>query len=310
MVDQKEKTLSYRRAEWLDNKGGLTLEKCLRDAHKNLKNISERTISYGGHEMTSAAQKDRAGGLLLHLTSDTPGEAASVVPKVAPTSQQLDLLTAQPPRDGEWLDGDAFLFVQDDHVCLCTTGIRDGSIDFFLREFFRKANLRKDSDQFLLMKVADITALKLLHNQGVDEIEMRASLFKATAEYEKRKSQAYGGLGAAGKFFKSLLKKSNDYTHDSLRVGVTLKVDRRFSKSIKLGEKRIEEIAASIVKNSQAGDDFAIITKTGQRIGPKEIFIRSKVPIDAEGKTVNRDKAWVELEKFFKMLKSTGAVEQ
>lgn len=311
MVDQKEKTLSYRRAEWLVEDGGLTLEKCLRDAHNNLKTIPERTIKAGGQELKSAKHADATGGgLFVHVTVETPGEDASVVPKVSPTSQELDLQTQAPPPGGEWLDGDAFLLVKGDHVCMCATGVRDGSIGFFLREFFKKAGLRKDSTRFELMKVADISKLRLLRDQGVDELEMRASMYKATLDYENRKNETFGGLGAAGRFFKSLLNKSNDYTPDSLRVMVSLKVDRRFSKTIALGEKRLEDLAANVLKNEKVDDDFAIITKTGQRIGPKEIFVRTHVMIDGDGKTVNRDKAWLELRRFFKMLKDTGAVEQ
>jgi hypothetical protein len=91
---------------------------------------------------------------------------------------------------------------------------------------------------------------------------------------------------------------------------ITLKVDRRFGKEISIGEKRIEAMAADVVKNSDEVDDFVIVTKTGQKISPREIFMRSKVSIDADGKTVNRDKAWRELLVFFNQLTNGGVLEQ
>jgi hypothetical protein len=312
MADKKEKTVSYRRAIWVDSVSGIDLEWCIREAHAKLKTVDERTIGYSGTLTRSAKQKnvrsDGNGGLLLHLVTDTPGEAASVVPKVPARSTDLDLKTEAPPPDGEWLDGDAFIFVKGDHLCFCATGMRDGAISWFLHELFKKAKIRKDSNRFDLAKAADVTKLRLLHSQGVKEIEIKAMVSRATAHYEKRKATTYGALGAAGKFLKTIWQAPNDYTDDSLKVILSLKVDRRFN-GIKLGEKRIEQLGADIVKNTEKGDDFSILTKTGQRITQSEIFIRSKVLIDGEGKTVKRDKAWNELVAFFKVLTSSGAVE-
>jgi hypothetical protein len=308
---KRDKTVSYRRAEWLTGVMGLTLQKCLADALANQKTIDDRTIVKGGTHTRIAKHKPvPSGGLFVHITSDTPGEAASVVPKALPTASELDLKIEQAPDDGEWLDGDAFLYVYGDHVCMCSTAIRDSTIQNYLFELFKKAKLRKDSIRFQLMKAADITKLKMLHNQGVKELEIRGTLYKVTADFEKRKAKVAGGLGAVGKHIANFFKKPNDVTPDALRVMITLKVDRRYGKGISLGEKRIEAMAADVVKNSADVDDFVIVTKTGQKISPREIFMRSKVAIDSDGKTVNRDKAWKELLTFFNQLISAGVLEQ
>lgn len=312
MAEKKEKTVSYRRALWVDGVQGIDLEWCIREAHAKLKTVENLTIGYSGTLTKSAKQKnvrpDGKSGLLLHLVTETPGESASVVPKVTARSTDLDLKTEDPPPDGEWLDADSFVFVKGDHLCFCATGMRDGSISWYLHELFKKAKIRQDSDRFDLAKAADVTKLRLLHSQGVKEIEIKAMVTNAVAHYEKRKATTYGALGAAGKFLKSIWQAPNDYTDDSLKAILSLKVDRRFS-GIKLGEKRIEQLAADIVKNTEKGDDFSIITKTGHRISQNEIFIRSKVKIDSEGKTVQRDKAWNELVTFFNELASSGAID-
>jgi hypothetical protein len=312
MANKREKTVSYRRAEWLADASGLTLEKCIRDACATLKAVQGRTISRGGQDTSIAKAEDQTkGGLFLHITSDTPGDEASVVPKVKPGAAEMNLKTEKPPPDGEWLDGDAFLYVKDDHVCLCSTGLREGAIGYFLQELFKKAKLRKDSVLFQLMKAADISKIKLIHSQGVKELELRATLYKATAEYEKRKAHVSGALGLVGKQIKRFLKKPFDVTPDGLRVMLTLKTDKRFgSKEVALGSKHIEAMSADVINHSGKDDDYVIVTKAGQKISPKEIFMRSKVLIDAQGKTVDRDKAWKELFHFFSVLKASGAVEQ
>lgn len=308
---KREKTISYRRAAWVDGVHGITLERCIRDAHANLKSVDERTIGFGGHLTKSAKQRNRtAGGLFLHLTVETPGEAASIVPHVSPSASEVDLKTQKAPANAEYLDADAFLFVHDDHVCVCATDIRDGAISHFLWEFFRKANLRRDSARFTLVKIADVSKLKLLHAQGVKEIELDAKLFKATADFTQRKGDAYGVLGTVGRFFKSLIDKPYDVTPDGLMVNVGLRIDRRFQKHISVGYKTIEQIAADAVKNHREEDAYTIITKTGQRISPKEIFVKTKVAIDSHGKTVDRDKTWGELAAFYEMLKASGVLEE
>ena len=290
MVDKREKTVSYRQAVWVEHVRGIDLEWCIREAHAKLKTLEERTIGYSGTLTMSAKQKnvraDSKGGLLLHLVTETPGEAASVVPKVSARSTSLDLRTESPPADGEWLDGDAFVFVKGDHLCFCSTGIRDGATSWFLHELFKKAKLRQNFSRFDLAKAASITKLRLLHSQGVKEIEIKALVNRAVAHYEKRKATTYGAAGAAGKFLRTIWQAPNDYTNDSLKLILSLKVDKRFFGGVKLGEKRIEKLADDIVKNAEKGDDFSIITRTGQRITQSEIFIRSKVLIQSEGKTV------------------------
>jgi hypothetical protein len=84
MADKREKTISYRRAEWLTNvPRGTTLESCLRDAHAKLKTVDERTIIRDNGQRIKSANKlsPRDGGFFLHIIADTPGEEASVVPK-------------------------------------------------------------------------------------------------------------------------------------------------------------------------------------------------------------------------------------
>src|SRR5215472_1497374 len=133
MRAQREKTLSYRRAEWFGHRAAPDLENCLRQALAQLKTIEERTILRGGQNAKVAKVEPVApGGMFLHLATETPGEPASVVPKVAADAIALDLKTENPPDDGEWLDGDAFLYLHDNHVCLCTTGLHDSAIATFL----------------------------------------------------------------------------------------------------------------------------------------------------------------------------------
>ena len=311
MVAQREKSLSYRRAEWFDGPKGSSLENCIKQAIGVLKTIEERTISKGGQNVRVAkAEPYSRGGIHLHLTTETPGESASVVPKPPPEADAIDLGAEHPPEEGEWLDGDAFLYVQADHVCLCTTLIRDSTVSNFLRSLFKKAKLKAEASNFDLMKVADVSKLKMLHEQGVKEVELRAVLYEATALYEQRKARTTGALGAAAKHIKLITGKPHDVTQDSLSISLTVRVDGRVKKSMSVGQKTINDLAEDLLKNPAPDDDYVIVTNMGQKIRPHEILVRADALIEADGKTVSREKAWNELTIFFNGLKSSGVLEQ
>jgi hypothetical protein len=310
MEDMREKTISYRRAHWLNENPTVTLEKYVRNANQKLAALTDRWVLLGDQTVRLAKPKNAAtGGLLLHLTTETEGEFASIVPKPMPTVTELDLKTQAPPNNAEWLDGDAFVYVADNHVCICTTAVPDSAIKHFFWEYFRKAKLTEEAHRFDLLKVADISKIKMLRTQGVKEVEIRASMFKASASYQKRKAQAISSLGSAVKHLKAIMGNANEVNPDAIRVCLTLKTDER-AKGLVLGEKEIENIAADVVKNAEPGDEYVILTKSGQKITPHELFVRTKVEIERDGKTVRCADAWLELVKFFEEMKADGVLEE
>lgn len=309
MVEKRDKTLSYRRAEWFNaDPSSISLGRCLKEALAKLKDIDERTVvrDSSQHMKLLKSKADKQGGFSLHISIETPGESASIVPTTHGT--EVDIKTLAPPAEAEFMDGDAFLYVRDNNVCLCATALRDGAIAYYLSQLFRKAKIRRDADQFELMKVADINKVDLMHAQGVKEIIIRASLYKASANLSRRRNQTVGILGATARQVKAVLGKEHDVTPDSLRVALALKTDRRF-KGVHLGEKRIEDLAANLLKNQEEDDEFIIVTKLGQRIGPTEIYIKSVASIKGVGKSVERDAAWRALNNFYESLDAMGALE-
>jgi hypothetical protein len=313
MAKTREKTLSYRRAEWLtDIPKGTTLESCLKAAHNVLKTVQQKTIIRDNGQQIRAVKKlaPRDGGFFLHVTADTPGEEASVVPKAQKDTEELDVGTVAAPDNAEFMDGDAFLYVRDDHVCICTTGMRDGAVRLFLYEFFAKARLGDWANKFDLFKAANVDKLRMLRTQGVKEIALKATLFQATTQYEKRKGTTGGLLRTLARHIQAIIQSEIEDFDDSLRVQVTIRTDGRVRKHLSLGERRIEKLAADVVEHEQANDDFEIITNYGQKVRPDEIFLSETMFIAAQGKSVKRPDAWDHLEKYYNRLRKAGALEQ
>ena len=287
MADKREKSISYRRAQWLvDDPASINLASCIKQAAVKLTTVAERTVPRNNGKFVRLAMlsPESKGGLYLHLTEDTPGELASVVPKAISTSTEIEVSTTAPPSGAEFMDGDAFLYVNENDVCLCSTGMRDASIQYFLQDFFKQAKIRSDAVQFMLAKVSDVSKIKLIQNQGIREIEIRAILYEATLTYNRRKAQAQSIVGAAAKHIRYVLGNEHDVNSDALQVALSVKTDRR-RKGLKLGEKRIQTLATDLIKHQEGDDDFVIITKKNQRIGPNEIFIKTTVEIDSIGKS-------------------------
>jgi len=314
MAEKRLKALAYRRAEWLDTiPKGMSLESYVHEALTRLKTVESRTVQRAEGQCLRCLKKyePRSGGIFLHISADTPGEKASVVPK-AIRSEELDVSTADAPANAEFMDGDAFVLISGNDVFICSTGLRDAAVRSYLYGFFRAAKLDEVSSHFDLMKVANVNKIRMLRQQGVKQIDLRVSLFQATVQYEKRKANTTRILGLIGKQLSAVGGQDNSEEDDGLRVQVTIKTDERvMKKGLAIGEKKIEKLAIDVIESADEDvDEYLIETKTGQKIGSSEIVIREAAWIDVLGKSVKRDQAWAELEAFYKASKKSGLLEQ
>ena len=256
MVNVREKTLSYRRVEWL--KAGRTFQSFVQEACTNLSTVDDRTIvRTGGQTMRIAKCDLKADRILIHTTIETPGESASVVP-AANGSDEVDVRTMDPPNDAEFMDGDAFLLISGNDVVLCATSVRDGAIIDLFRKLFLLAKLSKDAQQFNLNKIADADKLRLIQSSNVASIELRAKVYQASADYARRKTQAISLSGAVAKHVKAIFGSEHDVTKDVLQTSVVIKVDGRDIKHRGTAEERLEQLAIDLVNNQEEEDHYII----------------------------------------------------
>ncbi len=309
MARNKDKTISYRRAEWLSGEPSNHLAGYIKLAATKLLDVSQRTVARDNGQIMSltSLHPDRHGGYYLHITADTPDEAASIIPKSRTGTDEIHVETSPPPDGADYLDGDAFVYARHNDVCLCGTAMQDSTIRHFLYGFFRAAKLADVASQFDLLKIANINAVKFLQKHGVKEIDLRTALFSATTKYHQRKGKAHNLLGGVAKLIRPLYSTPHDVTEDALHVVLTVKTDGR-GKGLRLGEKRITAVATDLVQHQEDGDDFVIVTKTGQRISPTEIFMKTTVSVKGKGKSVDRDEAWDALKHFYETLSTGGAL--
>ena len=306
MSDQKDKTLSYHRAEYLiDNPASIKLASCVKEACDKLTTVSQRTISRGGGQYIRLAsfKEDPNKSVYLHLTVDTPGERASVVPSIQPNTNEIRVATVKAPSGTEFMDGDAFVFIRGNDLCLCMTTVRLGAVRSFLQDFLLAANVRKDASKFDIHNALDVNKVALLERVGVKSIELKGNMYAESAQYIKRKAHVAGVLGMLTRHLRALLGSEHDVGQDGLKVNLSIDLDDR-QKGKTLGYRRLQSLATDMIAHQTIGDDYAIHLRNGEKIGPKDITLRTNVRIDSVGKSVERDQAWTRLEEYYKSLVS------
>jgi hypothetical protein len=260
---------------------GHTLETYLKQAHQKMTTVAQRKFSRGdgqfmkGLRHTPLASK----GICLHIVAETPGDSAPVLRKAKESKAEGAVGVEPAPPGSEWMDGDVFLYVRGDDVCICSNGLREGAATAYCCEMFRKATLPDDTCKFTLEKIANISKLKMIQAQGVKEIDLGASLYEATTKYGKRKSPQKL-LHVLSRHLKALGMSDPVGSNENLMVGIVLRVNRR-RKGRVVAEKQMGTLAKSVIADDE---DYKIITNTGQIINKNEIFITKKVEMEKHSK--------------------------
>jgi hypothetical protein len=295
----------------VDEKETINFEMCVKQACFAIKTANKRIAQRAGGSIVRLAhfEGDDDGGYFMHLTVDTPGEAASIVPKVADDAEEIVISTFNPPNDGEFMDGDAFLYVNGNNVVMCMTAIRSAAIISFFQQFFISAKINKHAASFNFLDVADASKLAILHKRGVKEIQLRAALYSASFDYAQRKHQTVGVLGIVSKAIKALISKESDATNDALQIQLTIKVDGHVKSGAPIGKKRLEALAEDMLNNESGDDSYLIVTSDGQKITPEEITLKKMVDIDPVGKSLSRPEAYSALLSYYDELKRDGLLE-
>jgi hypothetical protein len=308
------KMLGYRRAMWLgDDLPSADFERFVRQALTKLTTIASTAITRDSGQVLSCLSRELRpkGGVFLHVTAMTPGSEASVISRSGmDSSSGMDVGTLSAPDGSEFMNGDVFLFVRKDNVCVCANAIHDGTIRNYFHNLFQKAQLNELSTKFDLVSVANLERVKFIHDHGIKSITLNAALFKASNDLARNSRRTRGGPGAVAKFLTAMFGKENDITNDSIVVKLTLETDGRVRKHIKLGEQRLEHWAVDLVTHEEPGDNYVIVTKDKQVIKPDELKVQKLCSVLVKGNSVDREDAWKELLDFYADLCETGAVEE
>ena len=320
--DTKVKKFYYRRAVWEGQRKG-KIEKILTKAHESLDTVGKRTFETGsGAEIRGARYSDNKG-LYLHIAAYVPGEATSIIEKSARAKQSR--VTAQAAPDGkDYLDGDAFVFVKENEVIICPSGLREAVVERYIWHILKKSGHEDIAHTFELDKIASASKLKMIKDQGVKEVVLNASLYEASLlQMDKKKPNISNIKRSIADNLEAIFGQDPDlkqiHQQENINVKVSLKFDgtaaRRNNKVTGYGvagRKRLEGAAVQLVSNYSDVDDdqFTIITGMGNSITPDEIRVSESYKVETLGKSLSRKSAWKLLREYYDRLKTEGVFSQ
>ncbi|HBP1408684.1 TPA: hypothetical protein L5T47_006433, partial [Pseudomonas aeruginosa] len=175
----KKRPFYYRRAKWDEMNKEPSLEKILTICHEELSTVGDRTFLSGEGEIRGADADPRPGeGLFLHIASYVPDEQTTTIEKSKRVKRsKLHAEAASAGRD--FLSGDIFALVKDNHLILCPSGVRESVVHSYIYNVLKKCKYSKMLASFDLEKIAKASKLAMVATEGVKSIELGASLYDA-----------------------------------------------------------------------------------------------------------------------------------
>jgi len=319
---QKDKKFYYRRAKW-ENQGKLTIEKLLVDAHQQLDTVGKRSFSVGsGAEVRGADFKDN-GGLYLQIASYVPGEATSIIDK-SKKARRSDISAQSAPEGKDYLDGEVFVYVKDNHVILCPSGVRENVVQVYILHVLRAVKKEGIAETFELDKVAKTNKLRMIREEGVKEIDLDTSLYEASLLHIDKQNPKISSLKKViteqllavfgkDKDLKEIKEKENLNLRVSLRYdGSEARKHMKEAEFGQAGKKRLEKTAEQVISEFEEDHEngFVIVTGQGNRITSDEIRVSDTFRVKTLGKSLSKPEAWVKLKAYHDRLKSDGVFEQ
>lgn len=330
MTTQKKKPrkLQYRRAVWNsdgDKQGNTnSLEMYLKDTLAKSSNAGDLTFPWGSINITCADSKSDNDGVYLQIARYSPGGNTCTIDKdLLQTRRQI---FAEPAPEGkDYMEGDIFVLVKDNHVLLCSSGARENIAKKFFSFILEKQDRIWSAHTLDLQVVANIDKLKLIQKEGVKELILNASIYDASKQYIAQNDNKLSGLipnfihnleriFAKDKSLKDIQEQEN------LNVSISIKFDGKEARSQKkknadfgtVGLKRLQSASEMILNESDEfrDDDFEIVTKNDKRISPKELQVSEEFNIEILGNSITKDGAWGALKTYYDKLKGNGILEQ
>jgi len=306
MPEEKTKTLSYRRAQFLSPEAERALEDYLSEAKSKTPDLA-KFIHENGFVLEERHHLfDPKVGHFLHIVAFTPGEKASIVPHLPGA-----LATTSPPKQSDFLDGDIMVLIAGNHAIICSNGLHEKKVEQFLDKYFEAAGLDRVARCFNLTKVANINKVKMIEAQGVKEITLSSSLFDVSMQHNERTTVSKRLSGAFWDEVKALVLKDDGTSEieesENLTAHLVLSYDGR-KKEISVGRKRLEDISKKVVEEDEEG--FSIVTVSGETLRGSDIALRKFTKIQKHGKSVLHSHAWTELEAYYRELYYNGLLDQ
>ncbi|ELE2166514.1 hypothetical protein RC856_003221 [Vibrio fluvialis] len=323
----RSRTVYYFRADPIATLSDpkMTLQTALEQSWAKLNQIRQRTTPSNGKTLVGMDSDQRSithkGGtstcLVFTLGVTERGALANIINTASTGSlASLQSSTHQAPNGSEYLDGEAFICVMENHILISPCDALRGPIsNKFIKELLKKA-AHADARCFNIVQVANQKTMQTVLQEGVKRIELNTSLFMAS--YERMKSQITAGtftdkLGKqVGSLMKSIMpgktqKQILDY--ESLTAKLIISHDMRVASKNAVQEGQdVTDGATELLDANVEG--FTLLTSSGKKITRDQVIMNEKIDIEAHGKSVKQDLIWNALSYIMEKYSSKGVLDK
>jgi len=299
MTTFKNRTLSYRRADWLIDPG-VSLRTIVADVLGRFADVpSTSVVRPDGTVWDIRHRRVGSAEVHLHIASHNPGEEASTVTKDA--KEEGDLQRAPPPPGQDYLDGDAMMLINGNDVIICVSDVSEPATIAYLRALMEKAG-RTESNNFELRRTANPATVRTLVRDGVKSVNLNVSAFSATLPLALNESvniadQIKAGLNTALSVLIGGDRTPADLEREAdLQTSIELKARGNNELALAAAARTAENVLDSFY------DGYEIVTKNGVRITASEISVKEQARFAANGTTVDHNDVWDHMDGFFARL--------
>ncbi|MBU2714385.1 hypothetical protein [Zooshikella harenae] len=182
-----QKLLYYRRARW-NNQQSETLSSIIINSHSILTTVDDRTFKNANNSKVKCADyTEKNNEVYLRLSVFTPNQQALTIEKDGnKSSSKIDEHPA--PEGSDFVNGDAFVYIQGNHVILCTSNTHQSVIENYIKKILSSTDQTSIAQSICLDKVASSKKMEILDKEGIKKIDIKSSLYLASCENIKQKN--------------------------------------------------------------------------------------------------------------------------
>ncbi len=244
-------------------------------------------------------QSESGQGLFLHVASYVPNQPTSTIAKNPRLKKSK--IYAEPAPDGEdYLNGDIFVLIKNNHVILCPSGARESVAELYINNIIDKHFNKNISNNLSFEAVAKVSKIRMIQEEGVKEIILNASLYDASVQEINEKKPNVSDLRkyladqieqifARDANLKEIKEKEN------LNIKISIKFDgnkaRKHTKELgygDIGKQRLLSASNQLINQSEidGNNGFIIVTGLNNKISAEDILVSDSFRVKTLGKSL------------------------
>lgn len=304
------KTINYFRVNFPEP-CSQTLAYYLYHSHNRLPEVAHRTFPLASQEIKGChVSHPTESECYAHVTLTTPGEPATLVPD-AHNAAQADLQQMAAPKQTNFMDGDLWFYLNDNHMLFCSTQLPVSRAKDYIHEILVSTGQPDAVCGFALNQVADVDKIQMIQN-GISSISLGAGLYPASVSYLKRQTVRKYLLNGIINNIRALFEDDPELSEyrdaENITAELLLKFNRRRTGG-ELGQYRMQSLAEKVVEDEES-EGFRIRTFNNETLTAQNIVLRKRVKIEKNGKTVPHQDVWRNMHDYFEELRDKGLLEQ